>query len=286
MRTPLAAIASEMSSLLVDYLDRFRCPRCSGGIELAGDRLHCSDCGVDYPVRDDMPLLAVHGTAETWARETPAETSAAYQRAYEDFDAAVGYNEAYRTRPTKRWSTRREFQILDQLLASQPRSSLLLDIPSGGGRLSPALARHADVLIEADIAAGQLLYARSAHPDRSDRLWITASAFHIPLQDGAVDGVVSCRLCHHLPTDAERARLIGELLRVSRRFVIVTFFDFHSVKNLIRRALAPINHKPPKMTMTRAQLAMLARESGAELVAYPALSRLFSGHRFGLLVKS
>lgn len=262
-----------------------RCPRCAGDFELAEDRMHCRGCGVDYPVRDGVPLLAVHGTAETWSGASAAETSAAYQREYERIEAAQRYNDAYRRRPTKRWSTKREFHLLDELLRTQPRSERLLDIPSGGGRLSPTLAAHTDVLVEADIALGQLLYARSHYEGRADRVWMTASAFHLPFRDGAFDGVVSCRLCHHLPTADERSRLVGELLRVARRFVIVTFFDFHSVKNAIRRALAPFNGKPPKMTMSVAQVAELAREHGAELIAWPALSRLFSGHRFALIVK-
>jgi hypothetical protein len=65
----------------------------------------------------------------------------------------------------------------------------------------------------------------------------------------------------------------------------MTFFDYHSVKNYIRRARRPIGGQPPKMTMTVKRVAELAREHDAELVAWPALSRLFSGHRYALMVK-
>jgi len=65
----------------------------------------------------------------------------------------------------------------------------------------------------------------------------------------------------------------------------MTFFDHHSIKNRVRRARRPIDHKPPKMTMTVGGLAELARECGAELVARPTLSFLFSGHRYALMVK-
>jgi SAM-dependent methyltransferase len=236
-------------------------------------------------VREGIPLLAVHGTAETWTGSQPPATSAEYQQAYEDFGEARGYNEAYRRERTKRWSTAREYQILSSLLATQPKSEILLDIPSGGGRLSAALAPHTQLLVEADIGFGQLLYNRGNHADREGRVWMTASAFHIPFRDSEVDGVVCCRLCHHLPTAEERERLIAELLRVSRRFVIMTYFDYHSVKNLLRRARAPFDKKPPKMTMTTDRVAELARLGGAKLEAWPALSRLFSGHRYALMVK-
>jgi hypothetical protein len=114
---------------------------------------------------------------------------------------------------------------------------------------------------------------------------MTASAFHIPLRDNAVDGTVCVRLAHHLPTAVERERLLRELLRVSRRFVVMTYFDHHSLKNLLRRLRRPFNRKEPKMTMTTERVAALAREAGARLVDAPPLSRMGSGHRYALIVK-
>jgi SAM-dependent methyltransferase/uncharacterized protein YbaR (Trm112 family) len=266
-------------------LPSLRCPHCAADLTAQGDALACTGGGHRFPVHEGIPLLAIHGTAETWADGTGPETSEEYQREYQSLEAARQYNEAYRDRATKRWSTGREYRLLERHLGSQPRSSVLLDLPSGGGRLSRQLAGYTDVLVEADIGLGQLLYGREQHGGTDDRAWMTASAFHIPFKDGSVDGVVCCRLCHHLPTPQERERLVAELLRVARRFVIMTFFDYHSVKNYIRRARRPFDGQPPKMTMTVGRVAELAREHDAELVAWPALSRLFSGHRYALMVK-
>jgi SAM-dependent methyltransferase len=268
--------------------DRLQCPRCGGALDLGAEAVTCAECGHAFPVRGGIPLLAIHGTTETWSGESDpgeAETSADYQREYEELEEARKYNEAYRDKPTKQWSTSREYRLLERLLGSQPRSEVLLDLPCGGGRLSDQLGRYADLLVEADIAHGQLLYALEHHEGGDERIWMTASAFHIPFRDESVDGVVCCRLNHHLPTPDERARLVTELLRVARRFVIMTFFDHHSVKNYLRRMRRPFNRKPPKMTMRVDEVRSLAREHGAELVAAPPLSRLFSGHRYGLMVK-
>jgi hypothetical protein len=79
---------------------------------------------------------------------------------------------------------------------------------------------------------------------------------------------------------------VGELLRVARRFVIMTFFDFHSLKNTLRRMRRPLDGKPPKMTMTIARVRELAEENGARLVEYPMLSVTSSGHRYALMVKN
>ncbi|MEX2530654.1 MAG: class I SAM-dependent methyltransferase [Gemmatimonadota bacterium] len=261
------------------------CPVCRAELSREGDVFACAGGTHTFPMHEGIPLLAIQGTTETWAGERPSETSAEYQEAYQDLEAARLYNEAYRDQATKRWSTRREFTLLERHLASQPRSQTLLDLPSGGGRLSEQLARHTNVLVEADIGLGQLLYASQKYDGPPDRVWMTASGFHIPFQDEGVDGVVCCRLCHHLPTAVERERLLAELLRVARRFVVMSFFDHYSIKNWIRRARRPFDGQPPKMTMTVARVRELAAEHGAELVAQPPLSRAFSGHRYALLVK-
>jgi SAM-dependent methyltransferase/uncharacterized protein YbaR (Trm112 family) len=284
-RMPSDAPSSKIPDALARILARMRCPLCAVGLSHGGDVLVCNGCAERFPIRQGIPLLAVHGTAETWTGRNEGETSADYQREYEELKEARRYNEEYRDQITKRWSTKREYRILERLLGSRPRSEILLDLPCGGGRLSPQLARYTDLLVETDIAFGQLLYGREQHGGKDDRVWMTGSAFHIPFRDGSVDGVVCCRLNHHLPTPEERARLVGELLRVARGFVVMTFFDHRSVKNRLRQARRPLDGKPPKMTMRVEDVRDLARRHGAELIAYPPLSRLFSGHRYALMVK-
>ena len=272
---------------LASMADILICPYCSAGVKIQPDQLLCSACGAKYPVRDGVPLLARMGTADTWEgnRRQEAANSQAYQEKYHALGDAAQYNADYRERFLKRMSTRREYQLLQRLLRSQGRSRRILELPCGGGRLSPQIAPHADLLVEADIAEGQVLYGKKNVASDTPRIWMTASAFHIPFQDGSFDGTVCIRLCHHLPTAGERERLIKELFRVSKRFVILTFFDHYSLKNWLRRIRRPFNRKPPKATMTVGEVRKLARDNGAELVACPSLAALSSGHRYALMVK-
>lgn len=232
-------------------------------------------------------MLLPRDLAESEAEgEAAAEqTSLAYQQNYQHLERAERYNEKYRKQALKRASTRREFRLIERLLGSQPRSEVLLDLPSGGGRLSPALAPFADLILEADVAFGQLQHGRSRTALATPQLWLNASAFSIPLLDQSVDGTVCVRLAHHLPALAERERLVHEILRVSKRFALMTFFDFHSSKNRLRRLRRRFDRKPPKITMRREELSRLAARSGFSLVACPPLSRLFSGHRYALMVR-
>ena len=173
-------------------------------------------------------MLARRGTADTWQADSRGPTSQIYQDQYQDVGRAADYNRAYRDKFFKRRSTWKEFKLLRQLLGSQERCHTLLDVPCGGGRLSPQMEPYTDVLIEADAGLGQLRYLKSTAKPETTRVWMSVSAFHLPFRPLSVDGVVCVRLCHHLPTPAERERLIAELLRVARRFVVMVLFPLRT----------------------------------------------------------
>jgi SAM-dependent methyltransferase len=277
-RVPVAAV--DTLAAIEPYLV---CPACRTPLERDGEYLVGTTCRHRYPVRDGIARLAVFGSSETW--DNAALTSSrAYQDNYQQVDDAAGYNRGYQDKALKRISTRRELDILRTLLATQGRTRRLLNLPSGGGRVSGPLAKSTDLLIEADIALGQVLYGAAHREWTTPEVRMTASAFHVPLSDRAVDGVVCVRLCHHLPTKTERQRLLAELLRVADRFVVMTFFDYHSVKNLLRR-VRPFDRKPPKLTMTTSEIAGLAGVRGFALQRAPYLSFFGSGHRYALLVR-
>lgn len=280
MTTATLSLPTELARLLPDLA----CPDCRSALAAGGPGLRCTACATEIEVRDGIPLFARFGSAEKWGATKPAETSESYQQNYQKLQEATKYNVMYQ-HWTKRWTTRREFALIQRLLASQGRVGTLLDLPCGGGRLSAQMAPHTDLLIEADIAVGQLLYGREHGRVPTKQVWMTASGFHIPLRDAGVDGVICIRLNHHLPTAEERERLVRELLRVARRYVVMTFFDFHSLKNLGRRLRQPFDRKPPKMTMTVDRVRELAREGGADLVDCPAITQFGSGHRYALMVK-
>ena len=285
MTSSIPTATADGSAGIAAIADLLICPGCAASLAIGPASIDCAKCGASYPVRDGIALLAIRGTSETWGEPQAQEQSTSYQGEYQRVDRASAYNLSYRKHLLKRQSTRREFKLIKELAARVGRSKLILDLPSGGSRLTPAFADAAALVIEADIAHGQLLFGRAESSVATPRVWMTASAFHIPLRDNSVDGTICVRLSHHLPTAAERERLLTELLRVSRRFVIMTFFDHYSLKNLLRRLRRPLDRKPPKMTMTTARVAELARERGARLIAAPPLSRIGSGHRYALIVK-
>jgi hypothetical protein len=81
-----------------------------------------------------------------------------------------------------------------------------------------------------------------------------------------------------------RREHIEELFRVADRWVIFTYFDRASLKNLIRRAATAVglNKKHPKNTLSRAQVQAIAKAAGFQIHQDPMLFVVGSGHRLVL----
>jgi SAM-dependent methyltransferase len=270
----------------IDEIERLlACPACRDPLSVGPDWIRCEGCDARYAIEDGVARLELRGGSETWgvAQDTPQGTE--YQDEFQDIARAADYNLQFRRRPLKLGVTPRETRLIRRCMRQVGRSRAILEIPCGGGRLTPAFADVTDLVIEADIAIGQVLYGRKASQVKVPRVWMTASAFHIPLRDRSVDGVVCVRLSHHLPTATERERLFAEVMRVSSRFAIVTYFDRHSLKHLTWRLRHPFSRKARKPALSRSEVAALAAANGARLVSSEPLSRFGSGHRYALLVR-
>jgi ubiquinone/menaquinone biosynthesis C-methylase UbiE len=261
------------------------CPECRDPLSVGPDWIRCEGCDARYPIQDGVALLALRGGSETWGVVQDSEQGTDYQEEFQDIAKAADYNLQFRRRPLKLGVTPRESRLIRRCIRRVGRSRAILEVPCGGGRLTTAFADATDLVIEADIAIGQVLYGRKVSQAKVPRIWMTASAFHLPLRDRSVDGVICIRLSHHLPTAAERERLFAEVLRVSSRFAIVTYFDRHSLKHLTWRLRHPFSRKARKPALSKSEVAALAKANGARLVSSEPLSRFGSGHRYALLVR-
>src|SRR5436190_120790 len=113
----------------------------------------------------------------------------------------------------------------------------VLDAPCGGGRVGLWLARQGYTVTAADLSESMLditrqnaaLEALPINVQRQDveRLDYEAKSF---------DAVISFRLFHHFPNQDIRARTVAELCRVSRRYVLISYFHPWSTTALKQRA--------------------------------------------------
>lgn len=118
---------------------------------------------------------------------------------------------------------RMERAAMRALLRDHGRIPIALDIPCGTGRLSPVLAEFAERVVLADASPVMLEVAREeVRGLRTDPM--RADIENIELPDRSVDLVFCHRLLHHVHDRQTRARILAELTRVSRRFVLMSYF--------------------------------------------------------------
>ena len=147
-------------------------------------------------------------------------------------DGAEAYGRKYRS-PLRALSSLKETRLVARALADAGVTGPVLDCPCGAGRLLPALRRRASRVVAADVSPAMVRRARDGAG------FLVASAFALPFADRSFDAAVCHRLLHHLPDAADRARVLGELARVARRAVVVSFSDATTRKGRrkTRRAL-------------------------------------------------
>lgn len=211
---------------------------------------------------------------------------------YASPEGAASYNVKYEREFHKRVSNRVEHRLLRRVFARVGRHRRLLDLPCGTGRMFDEIGKHAERFVECDYSREMLKLCRrniaGAPPISAagaPARFVAASCFAMPYRDGAFDCVFSARLMHHIPDARERERYIAEMSRVSSEWVVTTFFDAWSLKNILRVVRRPFNRKKPKVSCSIAEIRAVAARHGLELVVAWPLSRLFSGHRYAIFRK-
>jgi len=138
--------------------------------------------------------------------------------------------EAYATRFERGGRKRidaREQKAVRKIFACLPDVRTVLDVPSGAGRFVVNLAEGNREVIEMDVAADVLELAKKRAKKFGVRAqFMQGDASHLPLGDNSVDAIFSNRLLHHMSIAAERGIFLREFYRVTRRYLVVSFFDY------------------------------------------------------------
>lgn len=116
-----------------------------------------------------------------------------------------------------------------RLLASTRTGALdVLDAACGTGRLAEALRAAGHRWTGIDVSLDQLSAAQG------DGARVCGSVLALPFASGAFDAVVACRFLHHLADDEHLLAALRELVRVSRRFVVASYWDSATWPHLLR----------------------------------------------------
>lgn len=134
----------------------------------------------------------------------------------------------------------REMQLIDRVFATIPPGLEILDMPCGGGRVMIHLAKKGYRANGADLSESMVTIARENAAQAGVQATVQQKDIEaLDIPDKTYDLVVSFRLFHHFPSADIRQRAVTQLCRVSKRFVVLSYFSpwsFTSIRNKLRQA--------------------------------------------------
>jgi ubiquinone/menaquinone biosynthesis C-methylase UbiE len=145
---------------------------------------------------------------------------------------------------SRRRINEREQRAVAKIFASLEDCRSIVDVPSGAGRFAKVLS-HGRELIEADVAFEILEFARERAEKAGLRVaFLQSDASKLPLAAGAVDCVFCNRLLHHILRVQEREAFLREFHRVTRKYLVISFFDYHAFGG-VRKLLKALKGRKP-----------------------------------------
>jgi SAM-dependent methyltransferase len=172
-------------------------------------------------------------------------------------------------------------RILD-LHGVRPSLKPVLDVPCGTGRLRSVLERRGMRYVGTDVSPSMLAEAATAR----DASLVRADAERLPFVEDSFDVVVCCRLLHHLQDEEVLESVVRELVRVSARMVIASFWDSASWHAWRRRMGLRRDEGPRgRRAVSKRTLRRVFDEAGAGIVGFHHSFRFVSQQTFAVALK-
>lgn len=139
--------------------------------------------------------------------------------------------------PDQKLVDRREQAMVDEIIRTFGLTKgRVLDAPCGYGRFSTLFARHGAEIICADVSAAMVGRARERVQEEGRRgRYVVMDIRHLPFKENTVDATFTMRLFHHGFARDQMADILKELARVTRRWVILSYYRYNAFHGFFRR---------------------------------------------------
>ena len=160
-----------------------------------------------------------------------------------------------------------EKKCVQSLMRLVPPGSTVLDVPCGTGRFHELLRANAYRLLAADISPEMLEIARAAQLAEE---YLLTDAENLGLPDKSVDCVFCIRLFHHIGAPDTRRKLFREFARVSRKWVLISFYHSNCLKRFKKLVRGkPVSGEHINFSALRAEAA----DAGLRVLRTTAVAR-------------
>jgi ubiquinone/menaquinone biosynthesis C-methylase UbiE len=168
-----------------------------------------------------------------------------YRNRMQRAERARVYAERFET-GSRKGINEREQKAVAAIFKDLPGCGSVLDVPSGAGRFARTLCAGGRRVIGSDVAFEILEHGKQrASKAGLNVLFMRGDASKLPFAENAVDCIFCNRLLHHILKRTERAAFLKEFHRVSGRYLVISFFDYHSL-GFVRRFLKALKGRKPK----------------------------------------
>jgi SAM-dependent methyltransferase len=196
---------------------------------------------------------------------------------YRSAEVAREYDERRFGRRSRRRSSARKWRRIVAALETASDVKTILDVPCGTGRFIGQLLDRGYVVVGCDISHQMMKQAEGKFGVRDGAGgYIQAEAEALPLADASIDCVLCIRFMFHVD-GATRVKILREMGRVSRRWLIIDYRHRYSVRYLRWRTLRRLGLARRSMErVSRAQLEQEFRDAGLRVHRVIPVTRVFS----------
>jgi ubiquinone/menaquinone biosynthesis C-methylase UbiE len=178
--------------------------------------------------------------------------------------------------------------IIRKMLSLLPKDLSIIDLPCGTGRITEVLTEFTTHIVCGDISDDMLGVARQKLIAKNENIvYRIIDAEKIDFQNNSFDLVTTIKLMHLIPLVVQ-ARVLREIVRVSKRWVIVTY-AYNSwlswVKDYVFRKKYDKTNPSSDYPRHVSDVIEEVRKSGCEVRGKRYTFRLFSSEVIFLLEK-
>ncbi len=157
---------------------------------------------------------------------------------------------------------RLELEFAESVMALLGPGSSVLDAPCGSGRFFEIFS-PAEQYTMLDYNPEMLKVISDRYGQNNNLKLVQGDIVDLPFEDGSFDLVFSMRLLHHVGGHELRRQILGQLARVSKRYVALSFYDKRSFRYFKRVALGK---RPSGNSIALGQFVKTAQSVGLKLI--------------------
>ncbi|HEX4342526.1 MAG TPA: class I SAM-dependent methyltransferase [Verrucomicrobiae bacterium] len=161
-----------------------------------------------------------------------------------------------------------EMRVVKKAFQSIPKAHHVLDVPCGNGRVALYLARKGYWVSCAEFLDSMIVVARENFAkNKLECVLDKQGVEHLTYADRSFDTVFSFRHFHHFPTPESRERVVSELCRVAKKYVVLSYMSAASVGSVQRRLKAVMSgRKSSKYATSLAEVKGYFQQADFHLV--------------------